>query len=105
MEEILEKANDLGLLIKKTEAARDFREKSSLVESSSDASLLLKQYNELAETLRVKQEAGFIIESYETEQFALLSEAVLSDDILREYISARDRYMEMLIVINNQLSI
>ena len=105
MEEILEKANELGLLIKKTGAARNFREKSTLVESSADASLLLKKYNELAETLRIKQESGFTIESYETEQFARLSEAVLSDDVLREYLSARDRYMEMLIAINNQLSI
>lgn len=105
MDEILAKANELGLLIQRTEAARVFHEMSTRVERDRESSLLLEKYNELAETLRIKQESGYIIENFEAEQFARLSESVMSDDLLREYISARDRYMDMLVKINEQLLI
>lgn len=105
MEEILNKANELGILISKTGAAVKFHEMEAQVESDSEASLLLKRYNEYAEMIRVKQESGYEIESFETDEFARITGSVSSNTLLREYIRSRNRYMEMLIAINNALSI
>ena len=105
MEEILNKANELGMIISNTEAAVKFHEMESLVASDGPASMLLKKYNEFAEMIRVKQESGFEIESYEKDEFSLITESVTSNTLLREYIRSRNRYMDMLLRINNALSI
>lgn len=105
MQVILEKANELGKLINSTDAAVKFHEMESSVSSDDTASMLLKKYNEFAEMIRMKQESGFEIESYEADEFSQITEAVSSNSLLREYIKSRNRYMEMLVIINNSLSI
>ena len=102
---LLDKANELGLMISSTRSAVHFREMEVLVEADREASLLMKKYNEFAEMIRVKQESGFEIESFEAEEFAQLTASVSSNNLLRNYIKARNYYMEMLIKINRELSI
>ena len=104
MEDILKKANELGLLIYKTDTAVNFREMESRVKSDTEASLLLEKYNELAEMIRLKQESGFKIESYEAAEFSEITASVTSNSLLRDYIKSRDSYMNMLLKINNELS-
>jgi len=105
LEEILNKANELGTLIGNTEAASNFREMESRVAADAGASMLLKKYNEVAEMIRLKQESGFEIESFEADEFSQITESVSSNVLLREYIRSRNRYMDMLVRINNALSI
>lgn len=105
MQKILEKSNELGLMISRTDAAQDFHKMESLVASDADASLLLKNYNEFAEMIRLKHESGFEIESYEADEFSQMTESVSSNRLLREYIRSRNKYMDMLVIINNALSI
>lgn len=105
MQVILDKANELGKLINSTDAAVKFHEMESRVASDDTASMLLKKYNEFAEMIRMKQESGFEIESYEADEFSQITETVSSNTLLREYIKSRNRYMEMLVIINNSLTI
>lgn len=105
MEEILNKATELGRLICNTEAAVNFHEIENRVALDPDASLLLKKYNDIAEMIRLKQESGFDIESFEADDFSQITEAVSSNTLLREYIRSRNRYMDMLVRINNELTI
>jgi hypothetical protein len=55
--------------------------------------------------IRIKQESGFQIESYETDEFAQITYSVSSNSLLREYVVSRNKYMEMLLKINNALSL
>lgn len=105
MEEILNKANELGIMISNTSAAVTFHEMESRVASDAAASLLLKKYNEIAEIIRSKQDSGFGIESFEADEFSQITESLSSNTLLREYIRARDVYIDMLVQINNALSI
>jgi len=104
MEELLKAANELGLLIKNTEAAKAFHQLNSLVESRPESLSLLKKYNEIAETVYMKQESGYEIEAFEARNFKELTEKVLSDELLGRYIKARDGYMDMLMKINAELT-
>ncbi len=104
MEEILKKANELGILIKDTGAHIGFEEVNLEVENDKEASLLLKKYNEIAETIQQKQSEGFTLEKYEQERFREISGAVASNDLLLKYLKARDVYIELLMSINNALS-
>ena len=104
MEEILLKANELGILIQDTEAHIRFEEVNLEVENDKEASLLLKKYNEIAETIQQKQSEGFTLEKYEQERFREISGAVASNDLLLKYLKARDVYIELLMSIHNALS-
>lgn len=104
MKEILKKANELGLLIKNTDVYIKFEELNAEVENDKGASLLLKKYNEIAETIQQKQEAGFTLEKFEQERFRDISRAVASNELLFKYLKARDMYMELLLKIHNTLS-
>jgi len=103
MEEILKRANELSLLLKKTKAFSEFESISKEVESDPDASALLKKYNEIAETIQRKYELNSPIESYEKEMFRSLTEVVVSNELLRKYIKARDQYMELLLKIYEEI--
>jgi len=104
MEDILIKANELGLLIKQTEACRNFEELSEEIEKDDDASSLLKKYNEIAETIQKKHEAGDTIEKYEQEMFKALTSAVTGNSLIVEYLKARDIYINLLMKIHNSIS-
>jgi cell fate (sporulation/competence/biofilm development) regulator YlbF (YheA/YmcA/DUF963 family) len=104
MEEILKKADELGILIKSTDVYMEFENQTYEVENNKEASLLLKTYNEIAETIRQKQERGFSIEKFEQERFKEISIAVTSNEVLLKYIKARDKYLEFLTDIHNALS-
>ena len=104
MEEILKKANELGLLIKQTRACRDFENLSAEIEKDDDASSLLKKYNEIAETIQKKHEAGDTVEKYEQEMFKALTETVTGNVLLLEYLKARDIYIDLLMKIHESIS-
>ena len=103
MEDILKKADELGILIKGTDVYIEFERLNNEVENDKEASLLLKKYNEIAETIQQKQERGFSIEKFEQERFKEIGVAVTSNTILLKYIKARDRYLEFLMNIHNAL--
>jgi len=104
MKEILAKANELGDLIKNTEAYTYFEEMNNAVENNNEASLLLKKYNEIAETIQQKQAAGFTLEKFEQERFREISGSVASNELLVKYLKARDIYIELLMSIHKALS-
>jgi cell fate (sporulation/competence/biofilm development) regulator YlbF (YheA/YmcA/DUF963 family) len=104
MKEILEKANELGIMIKETEAFSRFEELNNKVENDKEASLLLKKYNEIAETIQQKQGAGFTLEKFEQERFREISGAVASNELLLKYLKAREIYIELLMSIHRALS-
>jgi len=103
MEEILVKANELGALIKETEAFSRFEELNNEVENNREASLLLKKYNEIAETIQQKQSAGFTLEKFEQERFREISGAVASNELLLKYLKVREEYIELLMSIHKSL--
>lgn len=104
MEDILKKANELGLMIKHTKVCRDFERLTAEVEQDGDASALLKKYNEIAETIQKKHESGGTVEKYEQEMFKALTEVVKGNRLLIEYLKARELYIELLMKIHNSIS-
>jgi cell fate (sporulation/competence/biofilm development) regulator YlbF (YheA/YmcA/DUF963 family) len=104
MKDILKKADELGHLIKRTEVFRDFEEAENNVNNDSIASLLLKKYNELAETIQLRQKAGDKIENFETERFAEITEEVGKNSLLMDYLAKRESYIALLMKIHTAIS-
>ncbi len=104
MKEILDKANELGLMLKSTEAFIEFNNIKETIELDETASGVLAQYNAVAEEIQLKQQSGIEIESYEQEQFRELTQKVIANTQLKEYLTKRDNYMELLMLIHEAMN-
>lgn len=103
MKEIIAKANELGIMIQDTDVYAAFEKLGKTVDDDKEASLLLKKYNEIAETIQQKQAEGFTLEKFEQERFRELSAAVASNELLLKYLRARETYIELLTDIHKAL--
>jgi cell fate (sporulation/competence/biofilm development) regulator YlbF (YheA/YmcA/DUF963 family) len=104
MKEILDKANELGLMLRSTEAFIEFNNIKETIERDETASGVLAQYNAVAEEIQLKQQSGIEIESYEQEQFRELTQKVIANPQLKEYLMKRDNYMELLMLIHEAMN-
>ncbi len=103
MREILEKANELGLLLQQSDVFIKFTALDRELGEDNAAGALLEKYNEIAESIMHKQQSGEIIESYEKESFREITEQVNSNDLLRRYLTARDEYIDLLMKVHESL--
>jgi len=105
MKEILDKANELGIILKSTEAFIEFQNIQDRINRDDYSGKQLKEYNSAAETLQLKQQNGIPIESYEQEQFRELTQKVIENPLLNDYLMKRDNYMGLLMLIHEAMNI
>jgi len=105
MEEILKKANELGLMIKGSSLYQRFSELSKKLEADQAARSLLEQYLSQSEALMEKEEKGLPIEVTEKQQFEDLGKKVSESDLIKEYIATQTYFFNLLMkvqeIINN----
>lgn len=105
MEEILDKANELGIMLKSTEAFMEFNNIKEIIDRDKSASDVLAGYNAAAEQIQLKQQNGISIEGFEQEQFRELTRKVIENPLLKDYLIKRDNYMGVLMLINEAMDI
>ena len=103
MQSVLDKANELGLLLKSTKAFMDFNSIQEVIEKDSSAREVLAAYNAVAEEIHQKQQKGVSIESFEQQQFKELTQKVIENPLLKDYLRKRDNYMAVLMRINESM--
>ncbi|MCP4134438.1 MAG: hypothetical protein GY754_25925 [bacterium] len=105
MNEILEKANELGLLIRETEACRDFEELSAELENDTESKSLLDEYTTIAESIHQRETQGGIVENFEKERVRELSGIIRENKLLTSFLEARGRYIDLLSNIQKSMGI
>lgn len=105
MKEILDKANELGLMLRSTEAFMEFNNIKEIIDRDESSSQALAMYNTAAEEIQLKQQNGIEIESYEQEKFRELTQKVIENPLLKEYLIKRDNYMGLLMLIHEAMDI
>lgn len=96
MKDILDKANELGLLIRETEQYRDFREAAQELEGDPSSKKLLEEFSRKSGELKVREQAGDIIENFERDELHVLGEEISHNEIILGYLEARDGYIALL---------
>jgi len=96
MREILDKANDLGLLIRETDIYRRFRDITEELENEPGIKGKLDNYYRSAEDLKKREDLGDIIEKYEIEEFEEMSSAIAENELIVRYLSAKNEYIKLL---------
>ncbi len=105
MEEILKKANELGLMIQGSDLYQRFNELSKKIEADQGARTLLEQYISYNETIMEKEEKGLPIEVDEKKKLEELGKQVSESTLIKEYIATQTYFFNLLMkvqeIINN----
>lgn len=104
MEEILQKANELGLMIKGTEISARFEEISNKLESDKEAKDLLEEYIKITQEFQEKQAGGGTIEVEEKKNIQELSEKVSQNQLIKEFIATQTYFYNLMVQIQNTIS-
>jgi cell fate (sporulation/competence/biofilm development) regulator YlbF (YheA/YmcA/DUF963 family) len=104
MEELLEKANELGRMLKDTEVYSKYEKLSADLEADQDAKSLLEEYLNLFEEMHKKELGGFPIEVHEKEKITEVQKRVTENQLIVEYIDAKNRYVNLLMEIQKAVS-
>lgn len=104
MEEILKKANELGLMIKGTEISMRFEDLSKLLDSDQDSKSLLEEYAKCSKEYQEKEEKGDVIEVGEKQKLQEVSEKVSENQLIKEYIATSSYFINMMMQIQKAIS-
>ena len=96
MKDILNKANELGLLIRETDQYRDFREAAQELEEDPASKKLLEEFSRMSGEMKAREQAGDIIENFERDELHALGEEISHNEIILGYLEARDGYIALL---------
>ncbi|MCU0822767.1 MAG: YlbF family regulator [Spirochaetes bacterium] len=104
MDEIIKKANELGLMIKGTEVYARFEELSMKLEADEKSRDLLEEYAVMSQEFHEKEEAGVPIEVADKKKLQELNDKVSQSQLIKEYIATNTYYLNMLMMIQKVIS-
>jgi cell fate (sporulation/competence/biofilm development) regulator YlbF (YheA/YmcA/DUF963 family) len=104
MEELLQKANELGLMIKGTEISARFEEISNKLENDKEAKALLEEYIKITQEFEEKNASGGVVEIEEKKKIQDLSEKVSQNQLIKEFIATQTYFYNMMVQIQNTIS-
>ncbi|MFW5769948.1 MAG: YlbF family regulator, partial [Spirochaetota bacterium] len=104
MEEIISRANELGLMIKGTDVYNRYVEVVKKLEQNQESRKLLEEFAQLSETIQQKEGTGQPVEVEEKQKLEELSAKVSEDELLKEFITAQSYYMNLMMMIQKAIS-
>jgi cell fate (sporulation/competence/biofilm development) regulator YlbF (YheA/YmcA/DUF963 family) len=104
MEEILEKANELGLMIQGTDIYKRYMEISKKLEGDENAKSLLEEYIQFSDEMYRKEKAGTVIEVDEKQKLQELNEKISGNQLIKEFIATQTYYLNMTMQIQKAIN-
>ncbi len=104
MEELIKKANELGLMIKGTGLYKRYEEMSRKLEADADAKALLDEYGRLSEQLQEKEAQGAPIEVAEKQSMQEMVEKVTANQLIKEYIATQSYFFNLMMHVQKAIS-
>ena len=95
-QDILNAASNLGGLISTNPAVAAYREIVRQLDLDVGAKTLLQQYEQLIETLSIKESQMQPIEVNEKRQFEQLQQSIMMNQTLKKFGAAQHEYMELM---------
>lgn len=104
MEEIIKKANELGLMIKGSDLYKRYVDLSKKLEADKEARRLLEEYSEFASGYHEKEEKGGTIEVEEKKKLEDFNERMAKNDLIREFLATNSYYMNLMLLIQQAIT-
>ena len=103
MEEILNKASEIGRLIQSTDEYLRYLKAREELNADVEAKKLYERYISMVEDVEARVKQGDIIENYSIEQMRDMEEQVKETPVIIEFITAQQEYGQFLIDIQKEL--
>ena len=103
MEEILNKASEIGRLIHSTDEYLCYLKAREELNADVDAKKLYERYISVVEDVEARVKQGDIIENYSIEQMRDMEERVKETPVILEFIKAQQEYGQFLVDIQKEL--
>lgn len=104
MEEIFEKANEIGLMLKETDEYKMYEKALMELHKNKESSELFEQYIIRKELLSQRRQQGDIIEKFENEEFIEIEKKIYADKLTSNFIEAQKEYALLLIEIQKNIN-
>jgi len=93
-EEVIKKAKELGKALKETEEYKEFVEAQKALDSDENVQKLLKEYDDRAKDIQVKQMTG---ENIEEDMISLqkLEKEIVGSESMERYTKAERKFKEL----------
>ena len=104
MEEIIKKANELGLMLQQTAEYTNFKKSEQILISDKQSRELYETYENSLLELEQKQKMG-ILEQFEIEELKEMRDLIDENEIIQEYMQTKEKYINILMVIQNELNL
>lgn len=104
MDEILRKANELGLMIKGSELYKRLEDLTVKLDSDENSKSLLEEYVALSNTIAEKEESGASIEVDEKSALSALTDRVSGNELLKEFIATQTYYMNLIYLVQKTIN-
>ncbi len=103
-EELIAKAAELGKLIAAHESAKGLVAATAKLKSDPSATQAVQKFNQLLQTLGMKEQAGLPIEVAEKRQLEELQQTVATNLSLRSFQAAQVAYVELMRQVDEALT-
>jgi cell fate (sporulation/competence/biofilm development) regulator YlbF (YheA/YmcA/DUF963 family) len=103
MDTILQKAEELGRLIRETDMYRDYRSSAEMLDADEESKKLFDDFIKISKYVRDRQEMGDIIEKFEIENIKSMSSLVSDNEVIMRYIKAQGEYLDLIVTIQKEL--
>lgn len=104
MEELLQKANELGLMIKGTDLYKRLVDITLRIDQDAPAKALLEEYINFSEQLHYKEQMGQPIEVDEKKKIKELSDKASESSLIKEYIATQSYYLNLMMQVQKAIS-
>ena len=103
--DILKAASNLGAMVATHPAVSAYREIVRQLDLDVGAKTLLQQYEQLIETLSIKEAQMQPIEVNEKRQFEQLQQSIMMNQTLKKFGAAQQEYMELMKKVQESINV
>ena len=100
---ILQKAAEVGRMIRRTTIYTGYVRLRDEVNGDPRAKSLMDEYTRMAGEIAMRERSGDFVEDFEKDELRELVERIGEDELLVDYIHARDMYIMLLENVRNSL--
>lgn len=105
MEEILQKATELGELIKESDISKKYHELFDQLKNNDEAKNLLEEFTKISNLISEKEKVLEPVETWEKEKLQKLAQKVSDSDLLRSFIESQAEFMEFMLTIQKTINV
>lgn len=103
MDDVLQKADDLGKAIREHKAFKDFVVAQEQLAEDEQANQDLQAYNQKAQELQQKEQQAQPVAPEEKQELEKLRQTVAANDMVKDFMEAQTNYTELMRQVNERI--